>query len=75
MYLWSWRTNSQNFKTMDRPLLRYRALKRNKESVTVSIATISGRRNFGDIFSMLERLLAENFVKIRFLVLELYIKK
>ena len=71
MYLWSWRTNSQNFKTMDRPPLRYRALKRTKESVTVSIATISGRRNFADIFSRLERLLAENLAKIRFLVLEL----
>ena len=56
------------------PLLRYRALKRNKESVTVSIATISGRRIFSDIFFMLERLIAENFVKIRFLVLELYMK-
>ena len=56
---------------MDRPPIEMSGIEEKKESVIVSIATISGRRNFADIFYMVERLLAENFVKIRFLVLEL----
>ena len=58
---------------MDRPPTEISGIE-DKESVTVSIATISGWRNFPDIFSTLERLHAENFVKIGFLGLELSIK-
>ena len=56
------------------PVLRYWPLKKNKESVTVSIAIIYGGRNFARMFSMRERLLPENFLKILLLVRELKMK-
>ena len=74
MYLRSKSTHWQNLKTIAGPPAEISIIDKTKESVTVSIATTSGRRNFASIFSMLQCLFPENFVKILILVLELKMK-
>ena len=54
MYLWSRSTHCQNFKTIPLPLAEILVIKKkNKELVTVSIATFSRERNFASMLSIL----------------------